>query len=207
MFIRSEAQSFADENNIPYEVSLAYFKYKNNIFTKNRNNGKLTSYDTGRQKVYEAEIMCRNKFGRTPITIEQAQKMVERVFESTTWQKFATNRASKVLPTLEYRSGLHCNSGLAYHSRIVLGFSGLSLDTLIHELVHTNGHRDHQQNFRAAHVAFAKRFIGREYGEYLLECYKTKGLKSTIYKEKKVKSFDVWYKSYARIKEARASKG
>lgn len=198
----------AEAYNVTEEVAKAYHDYQEKINRTNRLDGAPLQ-DSMRSKSYRAERMFRQKYGYGPkLTLPEAQSLAEKVFSSSVWTTYENEKhSSKTLPTIEYKK-LKTYGGWAYHNHIVLcENNGSNVQVLLHELAHTNGHRDHHQNFRAAHVAFTREFWGKERGDYLEECYKSLKLKCTPFKAKKIKTFEQWYKGYERMKLARASRG
>ena len=188
-------------------IANAYKAYVDKIEFKNRNGGVCHFQDSMRSKVYKAERLYRQRYGYgNNLTIKEVDALTKKVFESVLWKKHENKLSStKRMPTVEVapKGGA---AGLAYHSKIYLNPSYCNEFVLLHELAHTNGHRDHHQNFRAAQIAFMRRWVGKEEAAHLEECYKEAGLKTKIYKPKKPKTFDIWYKGYLRMQKARAAR-
>lgn len=205
-------EKIAEEYNVDFETAEAYTRYLDKINNQNRRGGAKTYQDSMRSKTYKAERLAKinlrvHDIEIRNLTLEECQQIAHEVFYSQTWSKFEnTKHSCKEVPEIKIK---HMNSwaGMAYHKMIELSpDTGMNIFVLLHELAHTNGHRDHHQNFRAAQVAFTKKFMGARAGQILEAAYKEMKLKCTPYKAKEPKTFEMWHRGYVRMQNARASK-
>jgi len=96
--------------------------------------------------------------------------------------------------------------GMAYHIEgvITLSNSGLTDDTLIHELAHMVGNWHHDIRFRMQQIKLASRFISPIYAKILAKEYRNHGLK--INQNVTIKTPEQWLDSYCHMKRVRSAR-
>jgi hypothetical protein len=125
--------------------------------------------DSEMGKVYKSEwaIAKMMKDKNTSFdNISQAQKYVDRITKSKTWQKVRSNRRSNVtLVAMKDQSGGVAATAWGGYIKIKPGY--MEKYVILHELAHEAGHMHHGRSFRQCLLKLVSQFMGRDVAEAL----------------------------------------
>lgn len=175
------------------EKYLEYVYYRRDWNTRLEKGFKFK--DAFQRKVYRAEWDWIKNIQDRRLDHSEAQKLASKVFHSSIWDDHQTKDACQVVPEIVFEGPSRGNFlGRASYDRIRLYDKGQTLTTLLHELVHTNGHRHHDVTFRKTQVEFLRVFMGETEAESLQETYKKHRLPDTERQPMKIQPFEKWIK-------------
>ena len=183
-----------------------------------QNKGEMGK-DSERLKTYKAEWAFQSKLDYTRgfVTIEDAQKYVDKVTKSKTYTKLwldayesrknkdygAILRGTKVSVASKKRNGSGV-AGMAYvnENHIVLDTkTGMNQYTILHELAHCIGHVHHGRSFRKDLLSLVARFMGRHEADLLKAEFKKSKL--ACGNPRKPMSFEQWVAAKNRMEKMR----
>lgn len=166
--------------------------------------GRTASTDSMRSKVYEAEFRFQRRVPSIEFsTFRQAERYLNKVLKSKTWEKVAANPKKKVwlaeaaANTRSFAGRAHGGGKIELHKR-----HGMNEYTLLHEMAHQAGHWHHDVGFRQCVLKLVSRFMGRDAAKVLKEEFKYQRLKLTI--SDNIQSPEAWLKSYFKMKAVRS---
>lgn len=201
------------EKNWPDHLIQKYLNYRQKREGQIRRGVVGTGYqDSFRSKTYKAEWEFERILRVAGIKnhkfkdIVEAQKFASKVVKSVAWKKVKNKTGSYNDVSVQYLKRSGKLAGRAWANRIELDMKcGMNVYTLLHELGHVAGYRDHDVGFRNAVIKLTSRFMGREAGKLLKATFKKHGLRVT--QKKSVQTPEQWLAGVERMKAARAKKG
>jgi len=171
---------------------------------RRQNKGAYGSKDSEMTKVYKSEWAISkllNEHSTQFEDIRQAQKFVDKITKSKTWEKVRSNRRSFVtLVAMKDQSGGVAASAWGGHIKVKP--KHMNTYVLLHELAHEAGHMHHGRSFRQCLLKLVSQFMGREVADALKAQFKERKL--ACGKARKPMDFDKWL---ARRKHMEAMRG
>jgi len=158
-------------------VAKTYLEYK--LEHRRRQNKGAIGKDSEQGKVYASEWAIRSLLQPESSKFENvrdAQKFVDRVMKSKTWEKVRQNNRKRVpVVAMRDRSG-GVNALCEWSGEIKCKPSHMYKYVIIHELAHAAGHMHHGRSFRQCLLKLTSQFLGRDKADALKAQFKKRNL-------------------------------